>query len=240
MRSCPQTLHLFGEAGHAQTMECSGTCGTWVHRKCAGLSKVVYNEISKSEKPFYCPQCRFDQQELEIRLLRELVGALGNELDALKKKFKDQITSSLPPNSTYAEVIGQSCASNLPFPGGAPISGNNVNSCAQVNAPRDSMSNARVDLNNMDRKFNVILFGVEECSEGTARPTRQIKDLEKIADAFSCVNCTISASSIKDHFRLGKYNRESTKPRPILVKFIRSADVFSVLPQTGSLEKLLC
>ena len=85
-------------------VECSGTCATWVHRKCAGLSKVVYNELSKSNKPFYCPQCR---QELEIRSLRELVGALGNELDALKKKFKDQISSSLPPNrSTYAEVIG--------------------------------------------------------------------------------------------------------------------------------------
>ena len=41
-----------------------------------------------------------------IRSLRELVGALGNELDALKKKFKDQITSSLPPiNNSYAEVL---------------------------------------------------------------------------------------------------------------------------------------
>ena len=40
---------------------------------------------------------------------------------------------------------------------------------------------------------------------------------------------SINSDSIKDLHRLGKFNTLLTRPRPILVKFIRAADVMSVL-----------
>ena len=53
----------------------------------AGLSKVAFQKVSKSEKPFYCPQCRLDNQENEIRSLREIITALKQEISILKNCF---------------------------------------------------------------------------------------------------------------------------------------------------------
>lgn len=70
-----------GRRGGQESVECSGTCAAWLHRHCAGLSKVAFKEVSKSDDPFYCPQCRLDKQELEIMSLRELVGVLASEIE---------------------------------------------------------------------------------------------------------------------------------------------------------------
>ena len=47
---------------------------------------------------------------------------------------------------------------------------------------------------------------------------------------------SIQKHSIKDCFRLGKFNRASRRPRPILVKFVRTADVSRILSKKASLS----
>ena len=34
---------------------CEGSCHRWLHRCCAGLSKVLFNLWVNSDDPFYCP-----------------------------------------------------------------------------------------------------------------------------------------------------------------------------------------
>ena len=214
-------------------VECSGTCATWVHRKCAGLSKVVYNEISKSEKPFYCPQCRFDQQELEIRSLRELVGALGNEIDALKKKvasLKEEVVveaSSLPvnirssPQKSYAQSVGvlpTSMSSHKPI----------HSESSHLEIPQAGRR--------LDRKCNLVLFGIKECSSGMQRLERSLNDMEEVSSILCDLNSNFNSNSIVDCHRLGKYNPESIRPRPILAKLCRPLDVQYILSRKNHLS----
>lgn len=58
----------------------------WVHRKCAGLSKAAFRIVCESDKPFLCPHCRLDQQELEIQSLRDQLVSLSAKLDALSQQ----------------------------------------------------------------------------------------------------------------------------------------------------------
>jgi len=68
-------------AGH-EAVECSGSCSTWLHRHCAGLSRKAFEQVSKSDDPFFCPQCRLDKQDMEIQSLRQLVSSLSSELSS--------------------------------------------------------------------------------------------------------------------------------------------------------------
>ena len=40
-----------GQKTGDDAVECDGVCASWVHRRCAGLSKVAYNNVSKSPNP---------------------------------------------------------------------------------------------------------------------------------------------------------------------------------------------
>lgn len=76
-----------------------------------------------------------------------------------------------------------------------------------------------------ERKYNVIFFGLDESIGGTSRQKREREDLDRVVKIINDADSSLSASSIKDMFRLGKYAANSKKARPILVKFVRSADV---------------
>ena len=54
-------------------------------------------------------------------------------------------------------------------------------------------------------------------------------ELQSITDAFVKVDLPIEANSIKDCIRLGKYKSDAPRPRPILIKFLRSSDATMAL-----------
>ena len=81
----------------------------------------------------------------------------------------------------------------------------------------------------------MVLFGIDECGRGTFnRFDRQKFDLDNVASVLSSIVPSIQSQSIKDSLRLGKFN-SSSRPRPILVKFIRSVDVTNILANRWSL-----
>ena len=45
---------------------CEGTCATWLHRKCISLSETMYDKLSESEDPYFCPNCVISKQSGEI------------------------------------------------------------------------------------------------------------------------------------------------------------------------------
>ena len=72
-----------------------------------------------------------------------------------------------------------------------------------------------------DRKFNIVLYGVEESPLNTSRSKRMQDDLSKCLQVLHNLDEDIQASSIKDYFRLGKFNSANkSKSRPILIKFL--------------------
>ena len=77
------------------------------------------------------------------------------------------------------------------------------------------------------------MFGVDE-SHGVTKFARLEEDLKKATSVLSDVNESINSHSIKDIYRLGKFSTGNSKPRPLLVKFIRAADATRILSKRGS------
>lgn len=86
-----------------------------------------------------------------------------------------------------------------------------------------------------DRKFNAVFYGIEEPSAGTVKSARQSHDLDKLLNIFTDIGLSLSAASIKDYHRLGKFKQSANRPRPILVKFLRAFEASLVLSKKGSL-----
>ena len=61
------------------------------------------------------------------------------------------------------------------------------------------------------------------------RLERLQSDLSSVLKEISSLNSSITPDCVKDTFRLGKYKSNSNRPRPILVKFLHSGDVQSIL-----------
>ena len=89
---------------------------------------------------------------------------------------------------------------------------------------------------NNDSKFNIVLYGVEECPSGRSRSARLESDLSSVVDVLSSVDTSIQPQSVKDCFRLGKFSPSASRPRPILVKFVRIADVTKIFANKRNLS----
>ena len=76
-----------------------------------------------------------------------------------------------------------------------------------------------------DSKFNAVLYGVQECPLGMSKSARFESDLTATVNVLSPLDSSIQPQPIKDCFRLGKFSSNAPRPRPILIKFVRKADV---------------
>ena len=211
-------------------VECSGVCSTWVHRKCGGLSKAAYEVVSKSDKPFYCPQCRLDQQELEIHSLRELVGTLGAELEALRRQIAGgnsppQVASDTSPAQKAIPSAGSGTLDESSDGGATGLLPLHPQTGASTARGAGSRRAGGTDA--ASRKSNLIVYGIKEVAKGTLRHVRNRNDIENVGDVLSSVDSSVTADRIIDCTRLGKYNEERT--RPLLVKLLRTSDAQAIL-----------
>ena len=62
-------------------------------------------------------------------------------------------------------------------------------------------------------------------------------EVEEVTKILGSVEKSIGPQSIRDSFRLGKYNESSERPRPMLVKLNRSYDVSNILSVKQNLPK---
>lgn len=92
--------------------------------------------------------------------------------------------------------------------------------------------------NASERRFNIILFGVDESPAETSMVLRINSDLEKCSSVLAQVDRSIGMASIRDHFRLGKFNRTSARPRPNLIKRTRTSEVVSLLSKKDTLQRI--
>lgn len=184
---------------------CNGGCDTWLHRGCAGLSKAALKAASKSNDPFNCMKCKLFYQESEIASLKTTVNSLVTKLSSLEEKLTEVCDKqSQFQLSSYTLPSQSLCVSPSEFP---PLP-NPTNPIENLALPHNK-SNLETPRNkshvdSVDRKFNIVMFGIEECQVGTARYTRQSEDLEKVTAVISSVDASLSSTSVKDHFRLGK------------------------------------
>ena len=107
---------------------------------------------------------------------------------------------------------------------------------ATASTPQNTQSPS-YDKAQHDHKFNVVIYCIKECSKGTPRHGRTDHDLQSVTQIITKVDNNINPLSICDLIQLGKYQENSNRPRPLLVKFNRAIDVSILLSKTSSLPK---
>lgn len=77
------------------------------------------------------------------------------------------------------------------------------------------------------KKFSVVIHGIAECAPGTPIQERIKKDANSATSAITHIaGHTYQFSKVQ---RLGRYERELPRPRPLLVTLLRCADVWNIL-----------
>ena len=74
-----------GRQGH-DAVYCEGSCNTWLHRKCVGLTKTAYDNLD-NDTPYICPHCQIQVQQNEIQSLKNTLTQLTKTMEELKAKL---------------------------------------------------------------------------------------------------------------------------------------------------------
>ena len=194
---------------------CDSTCQAWLHRKCAGLSKSIFNELSKSTKPYQCTHCKLNVLQSEVCSLKDLVKNLSSHLSMVM----DELTSlkeQVECKRSQIEELQAQPSSQLQLTG---------SESGRQNKPK--MESQSPPMNYTDRKMNLVLFGIDECDEGTRRHMRVRRDFERAGSVLSQIEPAVTEVNIRECYRLGKFKVGNT--RPLLLKLSRLVDVTSIL-----------
>ena len=134
--------------------------------------------------------------------LTKAIGLLNSELNSLKARITTLETSSV---SHIPETVHNSVSSS-------------PTNTARAAPPANSGPNQKAS--HTDRKLNLVFYGIPECPTGTSFHERLESDCDAVLSfANSSDGVPLPANTIKDCFRLGKYQQSSQVPRPLLVKF---------------------
>ena len=132
------------------------------------------------------------------------------ESNVIKSSQQSPSTTTPPSSSTTSNLVGSEAASGLPSD--IPLQPQHTQQQGTYPPVQHSCQ--------PDRKFNVVIYGIEECPKGTPKHERFNRDLENITVISSVdTDGSIQPQSIRDHFRLGKFKNSSQmqqcRPRPI-------------------------
>lgn len=204
------------------------TCMSWLHRRCAGLSKSNFERVSKPSTPFHCSPCRLHRQEIEIASLKDALSSLEGRLNLVERQV----------HAATEGVRRSKCASADPVAQAGEVLVPDNKSYAAVASGNVVLGESKVVVPDYDRRFNVVLYGLREPEQGY-RSKRQESDLSEIASVLDSFETSVTELSVRDHFRLGKFDKDSKRPRPILIKFTRTSDVMKILAKSGSIASPL-
>ncbi len=219
---CEKTIYDKGKKSQ-DSVFCEGTCQAWMHRICCGLPKEAFKKVQDLNEPYLCNYCfredhknKLEGQKQEITLLKaricqleSMVVPVSGPLDSIQKN----------QTTPYAQTV-----KNHTRP-----SSNHTRSSYQGN-PISTHSQ------NYERRFNMVIRGLEESSQGTPRSHRVKYDNDLVLAALTKVDPSITPHCVRDCTRLGKYTE--SKNRLLLVKLNSSSTVTAVLSSKKALATL--
>ena len=199
-----------------ESIFCEGVCQSWLHTRCAGLSPAVFASVSSSSEPFLCFACHIASQKKEIAGLKSAVSSLTTELSSLKSELSS-LQKSVPSSAKITSIISQ-------------VSPSSEALSPPPNPPMRSFPSTSVVRHSPERKYNLVVFGIPELKQGSPQHIRRRGDFDRASGIISdVVRNSQSRSSVRDCHRLGKYDHNKPRPRPLLVSLNSTADVDNVL-----------
>ena len=186
------------------------------------MSKATFEATQLSSDPFLCPHCRLDAQQHVIHSLKESVSHLLSrvaELETMLGLSQQKISGGTPVDTSVGDVSATAGVRCHILATDAVV-GDHGSSPAEVSTLQN------------ERRFNLVISGVAECSRGTSRIDRLKHDFSEITTLITNLDPQIESSTVRDHLRLGKFEPQSTRPRRILVKLTRTSEVSSILSKS--------
>ena len=81
---CPVCLDSITDEHNS--IYCEGSGDRWLHRCCAGLSKVLFNVWMDSDVPFYCPRCRLSKHAELLSSMQSTIHSLLQDVASLNQE----------------------------------------------------------------------------------------------------------------------------------------------------------
>ena len=198
---------------------CEGTCNSWLHRQCAGLSKSLFQSLAKSEKSYHCPHCRLASYESVVDNMKSIISSL-ERVKTLETK------NSTNANISYASATASSISSQ-PIP--APQS--SVTSPPNDHITTIVSSYLNEEKEKSKRRLNLIVHNLKEPSSEDGA-TRKKEDIKQINDLLQKhVEVT---PSITNAIRLGK---RGDRPRLLRITVSTESEKANVLRNTFKLRR---
>ena len=97
-----------------------------------------------------------------------------------------------------------------------------------------NQSEQQLTSDTVDRKSNLVVFGMKECESGLNRGDHIITDIENVVQVFNEIDPKIQSSDVKDCFCMGKYKPD--KVHPLLIKFHQKWKPDYILSHRSSLS----
>lgn len=151
------------------SIECE-SCLKWEHRVCAGISKEEYEVLSgdlSTNIMFFCSICR-PKVKLALKFfndIEEKQKSLGEKVKQLEEKLQSFVTK-ISQSSNHSSTLDFSSIDSQ----------NNANSDLQPKTVTASLktqkSPPKLSPSFLDKKFNIIVYGIEESSQGTKKYLR--------------------------------------------------------------------
>ena len=175
--------HCEGE----EAVFCEGSCQGWIHRICTGVTRPAFEKLGEPDTQYLCSHCMLISQSKEINKLANIIKHLNANVISLTEtitSLQSYVTShpTAPEQSGNAEIIVTA-----------------TNKSNQENLQQDC-------------KFNVVVYGIDECPKGTPRHEHSGLDLSNVAKTITKVDENVNPLSIPDLRRLGKYQELSSRP----------------------------
>ena len=198
----------FGVQCTPHFLECE-SCLKWEHRACADISEEEYEVISgdlSTNIMFFCSVCRpkvrlalkfFNDIEEKQKLISESVKQLEEELKALNTKIS-QLSNQSDTLDT-SSIVAVEAESRLSAP--KPSSSINMLHSNQAQ-PTTKKKPPVLSSISVDKKFNIVMFGIKESPLKTPKTERLEHELQCITNAFANVDLPIQANCIRLSLRL--------------------------------------
>jgi len=127
---------------------CKGDCQGWIHRKYAGMTHSAFDKLGESDIQYLCLQCMLASQNREISELSNIIRGLNASIVSLT-----EIINSLQSSTKY---VNQFSAMEQEPSDTTKVASTTRKASIQDNSQQDC-------------KFNVVIYGTDECNKGTSR-----------------------------------------------------------------------
>ncbi len=178
--------------------------------------KPAFQKLSNTDSFFFCPHCRLDRQESTIKYLLDTIKSLKEDISNIKEKS-----------------CVQSCPRHFSDKDSAPT--RSFVSVVQSTSHQQSVP-SKPHFSSQERKFSLVI-GIDECPQGTSHQVRLDSDQKQVISVLSSLMPDISKLSVRDCTRMGKYSPSHVRPRPLLVKLLRTTEVSVILSNRSKLTK---